>query len=161
MQNEDPNAERPRVEGRTLDPSDWPEFRAQAHRMLDDILGYIENIRERPVWQPAPDEARRRFHGDLPEAPSDLAAVHEEFMRFILPYSAGKYSFTAIEPMPADNVAVLLPKSMSFTAGVGAVFTQVEEDPGILTFIAKNALPGKTIAFTVSGTGSMPPRPPR
>jgi glutamate/tyrosine decarboxylase-like PLP-dependent enzyme len=89
MNSEDPNAELPRVEGHALDPSDWPEFRAQAHRMLDDILGYIENIRERPVWQPIPDEARRRFHGDLPEAASDLAAVHEEFMRFILPYSAG------------------------------------------------------------------------
>jgi glutamate/tyrosine decarboxylase-like PLP-dependent enzyme len=89
MNHEDPNAEWPRVEGRTLDPADWPELRAQAHRMLDDILGYIETIRERPVWQPIPDEARRRFDGDLPEAGSDLAAVHDEFMRFILPYGTG------------------------------------------------------------------------
>ena len=57
--------------------------------MLDDILDYVENIRERPVWQPIPDDVRRRFHGDLPEAPSDLAAVHEEFMRDILPFSTG------------------------------------------------------------------------
>src|ERR1022692_2793405 len=26
----------------TLDPSDWPGFRAQAHRMLDDILDYTD-----------------------------------------------------------------------------------------------------------------------
>jgi len=89
MNNEDPNAELPRVESRTLDPADWPDFRNQAHRMLDDMLDYTETIRQRPVWQPIPEEARQRFHGDLPEAPSDLAAVHEEFMRFILPYSAG------------------------------------------------------------------------
>jgi glutamate/tyrosine decarboxylase-like PLP-dependent enzyme len=57
--------------------------------MLDDILDYVENIRQRPVWQPIPHEVRSRFHGDVPEAPSDLAAVHGEFMRDILPYTTG------------------------------------------------------------------------
>ncbi len=57
--------------------------------MLDDILDYVEHIRERPVWQPIPDQARQRFRGDLPAAPSDLAAVHDEFLRYILPYSTG------------------------------------------------------------------------
>ena len=89
MNDEDKIAEPPPAEGGTLDPSNWPDFRAQAHRMLDDILDYVENIRERPVWQPIPEEARRRFHADLPEAASDLAAVHEEFMRYVLPYSSG------------------------------------------------------------------------
>ena len=74
---------------KTLDPSDWTAFRKQAHRMLDDILDYIENIGERPVWQPIPDQLRARFRRDLPQAPSDLAAVHQEFMRDILPYSTG------------------------------------------------------------------------
>ncbi len=72
-----------------LDPSDWTGFRTQAHRMLDDILDYVENIRHRPVWQPIPDEVRSRFRGDLPEGPSDLAAVHREFMQYILPFAAG------------------------------------------------------------------------
>ena len=57
--------------------------------MLDDMLDYIENIRARPVWQPIPDEVRSRFYSDLPEAPSDLAAVHQEFMRYILPFATG------------------------------------------------------------------------
>ncbi len=57
--------------------------------MLDDILDYLENIRERPVWQPIPSEVRARFRSDLPAAPSDLAAVHREFMRDILPFAAG------------------------------------------------------------------------
>ena len=57
--------------------------------MLDDILDYVENIRERPVWQPIPDEVRSRFRSELPEAPSDLAAVHREFMRDILPFTTG------------------------------------------------------------------------
>jgi aromatic-L-amino-acid/L-tryptophan decarboxylase len=57
--------------------------------MLDDMLDYVENIRDRPVWQPIPDEVRSHFRGDLPEAPSDLAAVHREFMQYILPFAAG------------------------------------------------------------------------
>ena len=75
--------------GSALDPLVWSEFREQAHRILDDILGYVENIRDRPVWQPIPESVRERFREELPAAPSDLAAVHEEFMRYILPFAAG------------------------------------------------------------------------
>ncbi len=73
----------------TLDPSDWEGFRAQAHRMLDDILDYTEHIRERPVWQPIPGPVREAFRQPLPQEPSGLASIHHIFMRDILPYSAG------------------------------------------------------------------------
>jgi len=73
----------------TLDPSDWSEFRAQAHRMLDDILDYTKGIRKRPVWQPIPGWVRERFQGGLPAAPSALAEVHAEFMNFVLPFAVG------------------------------------------------------------------------
>ena len=76
-------------EPRSLDPADWTELRSQAHRMLDDMLDYVEHIRERPVWQPMSGAARSRFHSDLPTAPTELAAVHAEFLRDILPYAAG------------------------------------------------------------------------
>jgi aromatic-L-amino-acid/L-tryptophan decarboxylase len=72
-----------------LDPRDWPSFRAQGHRMLDDMFDYLETIRERPVWQPMPDTVRARFRGRLPLAPAELSAVHEEFLENILPYSNG------------------------------------------------------------------------
>jgi aromatic-L-amino-acid decarboxylase len=74
---------------RSLDPRDWAAFRAQGHRMLDDMMDYLEHIRERPVWQPMPGDVRAKFRGDLPVAPSELSAVHAEFMRDILPYSNG------------------------------------------------------------------------
>src|SRR5580692_7328822 len=89
MSDQEMSADPPPDPGQTLDPSDWPGFRAQAHRMLDDMIDYVENIRERPVWQPIPDEVRSRFHSDLPDTPSDLAAVHAEFMRDILPFATG------------------------------------------------------------------------
>jgi aromatic-L-amino-acid/L-tryptophan decarboxylase len=75
--------------GASLDPADWRGLRAQAHRMLDDMLDHLEHIRERPVWQPLPDIVRARRREPLPTAPTDLAAVHDEFMRTILPFSTG------------------------------------------------------------------------
>jgi hypothetical protein len=72
-----------------------------------------------------------------------------------LPYS-GKFTFKPQLELPADNVAVLMPKSMTFDAGPGLMFQPVNEDPNIQTYVGKNATLGKAIAFTVSGTGSMP-----
>ena len=57
--------------------------------MLDDMFDYLEHIRERPVWQPMPGDVRAKFRSDLPVAPMELSAVHDEFMRDILPYSNG------------------------------------------------------------------------
>jgi aromatic-L-amino-acid decarboxylase len=73
----------------TLDPHDWDAIRAQGHRMLDDMLDYVANVRERPVWQPIPDAVRSRFHQPLPRAASDLGDVYAEFSNFIAPYATG------------------------------------------------------------------------
>jgi glutamate/tyrosine decarboxylase-like PLP-dependent enzyme/acyl carrier protein len=73
----------------SLDPSDWNRFRGQGHRMLDDMLDYLERIRERPVWQPIPDDVRARFREPLPVKSTDLAIVHDEFMQSILPFATG------------------------------------------------------------------------
>ena len=72
----------------SLNPQDWDAFREQAHRMLDDMLGYTERIRERPVWQPIPEEVRARFQEPLPLQPVPLATLHDEFMHQILPFTA-------------------------------------------------------------------------
>ena len=36
--------------GTSLDPADWTSTRALGHRMLDDMLDWLEGTRERPVW---------------------------------------------------------------------------------------------------------------
>jgi hypothetical protein len=77
-------------------------------------------------------------------------------LRYHLPYDGKKFTYSGRELLPAENVAVLLPKSMSFTAGAGLDFKPVQEDPGILTFIAKNTPANRELAFTISGQGSMP-----
>lgn len=77
-------------------------------------------------------------------------------LSYNLPYDSGKFTFHAQESLPADNLAVLLPKSMTFAAAAGTGFKMVPQDPNTQTYVAKNALPGKAVDFTVSGTGSMP-----
>jgi glutamate/tyrosine decarboxylase-like PLP-dependent enzyme len=77
------------VANESLDPADWAAFRAQAHLMLDDMLGYIEKIRERPVWQPIPAEVRECFRTPAPRVGEELAQVHAEFMRDVLPFTQG------------------------------------------------------------------------
>jgi len=57
--------------------------------MLDDMLDYLEHIRERPVWQPIPQPVRDLFHETLPAQPTDLATVHASFMHDVLPYAVG------------------------------------------------------------------------
>lgn len=86
MTVDDPFAPAP---GTTLDPEDWDMMRAQGHRMLDDILDHLQTIRSRPVWQPMPSEVRASFKTPLPTAPTDIAEVHNDFRRNVLPYGAG------------------------------------------------------------------------
>ncbi|QOZ78307.1 cytochrome D ubiquinol oxidase subunit I [Bradyrhizobium sp. CCBAU 53351] len=73
----------------SLDPQDWSAFRALAHRMLDETIDGIANVRTRPVWQPIPDEVRASFKADVPREVSDLAEVYREFAEHIAPYATG------------------------------------------------------------------------
>jgi hypothetical protein len=68
----------------------------------------------------------------------------------------GKYTFSPQLRMPADNLVVYVPKSMTFAATQASDFQPVQEDPRVLTNIAKNVHPGQSIGFTVSGEGQMP-----
>ena len=69
----------------SLDPHDWDAFRAQSHRMLDDMLDYAQQIRQRPVWQAAPDCVRAPLLQPWARAPGDLAEAHASFMHDVLP----------------------------------------------------------------------------
>ncbi len=75
--------------GPTLDPEDWSELRALAHRMLDDTLDAMAGLRERPVWTKLPDEVRASFREALPQEPTPLDAVYRDFQQRIQPYSSG------------------------------------------------------------------------
>ncbi len=73
----------------SLDPSDWDTFRLQGHRMLDDMIDYLEYLHDRPVWQPMPEEIRHSFQQKLDDGQHDLKKTHELFMKDVLPYALG------------------------------------------------------------------------
>src|SRR5579883_3037488 len=72
-----------------------------------------------------------------------------------LPYN-GSFTFTPRVSLPTQNIAVMLPKSMKFAAGGTVPFQPINEDVNAQTFLARNVAPAQAMAFTVSGTGSMP-----
>lgn len=73
----------------TLDPDDWGKMRALAHRMVDDAITYLETVRERPVWQPVPDDVAARFDAPAPDKPAGADAVYQEFLESVFPYPMG------------------------------------------------------------------------
>ncbi len=73
--------------GKSLDPQDWTAFRAQAHRMLDDMLDYTEGLNSNPVWQAMPAELQTTLRQPLAE--KTLIEAHADFMQNILPYAVG------------------------------------------------------------------------
>src|SRR5258708_14425461 len=68
-----------------LDPEDWEAFRAASRRALDDMIDFLQTVRERPVWRQAPVEVTRAFHQPLPAAPQSLDAVLADFSSLIRP----------------------------------------------------------------------------
>jgi aromatic-L-amino-acid decarboxylase len=81
----DPSATTP-VE-QTLDPDNWEELRQLGHRMVDDMMHYLQTVSERPAWQPLSESAIGNLHQTLPQSPQTAQSVYEEFLTTILPYN--------------------------------------------------------------------------
>jgi len=77
------------VSERTLDPADWSAFRASAHRIVDEMIAYLESVPARTVWQPFPEESRAALRQPAPQQGIGLDAAYEEAARHIIPYAIG------------------------------------------------------------------------
>ena len=71
-----------------------------------------------------------------------------------LPYS-GSVKWTQKVALPTENVAVMLPKQMTFTPA-SSDFQPVPDNVAAQTFVIKGVSPSKPVDFTIAGTGSMP-----
>jgi hypothetical protein len=76
-------------------------------------------------------------------------------LSYHLRYS-GSLAFDQHFATQTDSFVVMMPKSMSFKAGGGVSFEQLNETPGALTYLARNGTPANPFSFTVSGSGAMP-----
>jgi hypothetical protein len=103
-----------------------------------------------------PNGPKGHYAFNFPIQPDEGEKDTQFNISYTLPYSGGSFTFHPQESLNAQNVGVLLPKSMTFTSGSGSTFAPINQDPNIQTFVARNAQPGKALEFTVSGSGSMP-----
>ena len=68
-----------------LDPESWDAMRALGHRMVDDMMGYLEQVRDRPAWQPVPDSAKAALDRPLPRLPEGAEQAYADFVTHVLP----------------------------------------------------------------------------
>lgn len=73
----------------TLDPQDWRAMRELGHRMVDDMMNYLQTIREQPVWRPLPKSAKENLNQPLPLAPQGDEKAYQDFLENVLPYPHG------------------------------------------------------------------------
>jgi hypothetical protein len=72
-----------------------------------------------------------------------------------LPYS-GSFKFSPRVAIPTDTIAIMMPKSMTFSPGPSAPYAAVTEETTAQTYVARSVAPSQALDFTVSGTGQMP-----
>jgi glutamate/tyrosine decarboxylase-like PLP-dependent enzyme len=113
----------PQPAERSLDPENWHEFRDLAHRAIDDMIDYLESIRQRPVWQPLPDAARRLFQEPLPRGAMEAGQVYDRVRDHVLPYPTGNihprfWSWVGGTGTPTQLLADMVISTMN-SAGLG------------------------------------------
>ncbi len=119
----------------TLDPKDWGEIRRLGHRMLDEMLDWLENVDERPVWQPIPNETKERLQNQpLPGKPQAIEEVYEDFLNDIRPYPRGNihpryWGWVEGTGTPFAMLAEMLSAGMNSNANFGeqsAVYVETQ-----------------------------------
>ncbi|KPU85001.1 hypothetical protein JI58_00240 [Marinosulfonomonas sp. PRT-SC04] len=72
----------------TLDPENWPEFRQNAHKMLEAALDKMQAASQGPVWQPLPDQIKQQLQMPLPRQGAGSRAMQQK-IEALLPYGVG------------------------------------------------------------------------
>lgn len=73
----------------SLDPEDWPAFRALSHQMLDRALDKLASAREGRVWTAVPEENKQALKVELPEQGIGTRAAVDFVTDKVLPYGVG------------------------------------------------------------------------
>jgi aromatic-L-amino-acid decarboxylase len=108
----------------TLDPQDWDVLRKLGYQMVDDMMSYLENIRERPSWQPLPPEVKASFTEALPLEPQGADSVYRDFKKNVLPFPMGNihprfWAWVSGTGSPGAMLADMLASGMNSSAHGG------------------------------------------
>jgi hypothetical protein len=72
-----------------------------------------------------------------------------------IPYT-GKLDIDPRVTGATDTVAIMMPKSMSFTPAAGAAYSPVNDEVNAQTFVARSVAVGQPLGFTLAGKGELP-----
>jgi len=108
----------------TLDPRDWTGIRQLGHQMVDDMMDYLQHIREQPSWQKVPDETKQLLKRDVPHQPQDINSIYAEFKQHILPYTKGNihprfWAWVQGTGTPLGMLADMLASAMNPNVSIG------------------------------------------
>ncbi|WP_426129408.1 pyridoxal phosphate-dependent decarboxylase family protein [Pararhizobium sp. PWRC1-1] len=73
----------------TLDPDSWDDVHDLSHQIIDDAIGYLRDVRDRPVWQDMPSGTKTFFTTPLPQSPVPLADVYQQVTNTVMLYPMG------------------------------------------------------------------------
>ncbi len=104
---------------------------------------------------PDPVSPKGHYAFSFPIRPNEGESGTRFQLSYHVPYT-GSYKFTPKLMEAADNLAIMVPKSMTFSPGAGTSYTSVADDPNAQTYLMRNVKPGQALEFTVSGTGAFP-----
>ena len=108
--------------------------------------------------------------GGMPVQAAPVPLAEKNHYTFLFPIRPGETQFQITYSLPysgtltlsprvastTDTVAIMLPKSMTFTTASSASYNAVTDEPTAQTYVARNVSPDQAIAFTLSGAGQLP-----
>ncbi|MFH1518228.1 MAG: cytochrome D ubiquinol oxidase subunit I, partial [Pseudomonadota bacterium] len=115
----------------SLDPEDWDEFRAQAHRMLESALDRMQSSRQGRVWTELPADIKDALKSPLPRQGLGTDDVISR-METLLPYGAGNtnprfFGWVHGSGTPSNILAEMAASSMNANVGGrdhGAIYVE-------------------------------------
>jgi len=108
----------------TLDPVNWDDLKELGREMVDDMIDFLQTIREQRVWKKPPEAVKNRFKKELPQSPMQLDEVYDEFKQNILPYYLGNihpryWSWVMGTGSAQSMLAEMLAAGMNCNVGIG------------------------------------------
>jgi hypothetical protein len=79
-----------RTDDISLDPLDWTDIRSLGHKIMDDMIDYLRDLRFRPAWRPMPLTVRKAIaQTNIPLKGQSPFEVYDEVRSLVLPYPVG------------------------------------------------------------------------
>jgi glutamate/tyrosine decarboxylase-like PLP-dependent enzyme len=106
----------------SLDPQDWQAMRELGHRMVDDMMNYLQTLRDQPAWRPIPQRVKEKLNQPLPAQAEGAEKAYRDFLENVLPYPHGNihpryWGFVNGTGTPLGMLADMLASAMNPNVG--------------------------------------------